>query len=347
MLDVVTAASLDPWELLGLERHWLETVGARATAPVLLIYSLAGRLISVGRYHLYGGAPEREGIGAMRRLSGGRVLGAGEGWLGIALVLPTRTALLPERDAHIRPEQSMNRYSRGVLGGLRALGIDGFYPGRDAITFKQRELAMCTMEQDASGAMLFEAIVAVNRGMEEVVHDLERLDPPGSLPCPLYTPDSATRLVRELDRDLSFGEVAAALKEGYRELLGEIRDRQLDPAELTHAAHRGRALLSSGWLALSAGPADFNRAARAATQLGAMEAKLSVTGDNKIERALISGDLIANSSGLADFERELVGRPHDLTAVSQAVMRTYGDGRNFILGIGELANLARLITRAQ
>ena len=55
---------------------------------------------------------------------------------------------------------------------------------------------MCTFETDASGAMLFECALAVNRGMEEVVHDLEHFDPAGQLACPMYGPDNATKLVR-------------------------------------------------------------------------------------------------------------------------------------------------------
>ena len=312
MLDVVTAASLGPWELLGLEQFWLDSVAKAATTPLLLIYSLTGRLISIGRYHLYAGVAERDGIGVMRRLTGGRVIGAGEGWVGLALVLPRRNALLPERDAHIRPEQSMNRYARGVLGGLRALGLSGFYPGRDAITLSQRELAMCTMEQSESGAMLFESVVAVNRGMEEVVHDLEHLDPEGTLQCPLYGRDNSTKLVRELDRDVSFGEVVSALKAGYRELLGEIRERELNSNERTQAAHRGRAVQASGWLDHRASRSEHDRVARTSAQLGAIEVRVSVTSDNRIERAMLSGDLIANSPGVAAFERELVSSTFDL-----------------------------------
>ena len=347
MLDLVTAFSLDRWDLLGLELHWLESVASGVTSPVLLICATPGRTVSVGRYHLYGGVEERGGIVATRRLTGGRVTGAGEGWLQLVLILPHRTALLPERDTHLRPEQSMNRYARGVLFGLRGLGLDGFYPGRDAITLTQREIAMCSMETGASGSMLFETLIAVNRGMEEVVHDLERFDPVGALACPLYGPDHATKLVRELDRDVSLDELATALSRGHGELLGETRIRELTADELAHAAHRGRALKDSGWLARTADPDQFNRVARITSQLGAVELRLAVSSGDRVERAMISGDVIANSAGIATFERELAVRRLELAAVSQAVMRAYGDGQNYVLGLGDLANLPKLVMRAQ
>ena len=206
--DVITVPALDPDDLLGLELHFLDAVARLETPPVLLIYASPGRSISIGRYHLYCGPRERDGISVTRRLTGGRVVGAGQGWLGLALILPTRTALLKEDTTRLKPEQIMNRYARGILTALRALGVDCFYPGRDAITFEQREIAMCTFETDAAGAMLFEAFVAHNRGMEELVHDLERIDPDGALSCRMYDAASATKVVRELARDISFDDLA-------------------------------------------------------------------------------------------------------------------------------------------
>ena len=43
----------------------------------------------------------------------------------------------------------------------------------------------------------------------------------------------------------------------------------------------------------------------------------------------------------------MIGRRLDLPSVSSAVMKVFGHGDNFILGIGELSNLVKLITRAQ
>ena len=43
----------------------------------------------------------------------------------------------------------------------------------------------------------------------------------------------------------------------------------------------------------------------------------------------------------------MAGRRLDLASVSAAAMKVFGHGDNFILGIGELSNLVKLITRAQ
>jgi lipoate-protein ligase A len=342
--DIVTLASIDAWHLLGLQAHLLEAVVTKECPPILLIYSMRGRMISLGRYHLYSGPIERDGLSACRRFTGGRVVGSGEGWLGVALILPSRTALLPDRDIKLKPDQVMNRYVRGILAGLRNLGLECFYPGRDAITFERREIAMCTFDVDASGAMLFEASLAVNRGMEEVVHDLERFDPAGQLSCAMYGPDAATKLVREIDRDISFTEVAHAIARGYSDLLGGGDSRELSAVENAQANRRGAALEQRGWLNFAA---EGALTSRLTAQLGTIEARVKPSADSTVESLALAGDFIANSSGIGEFQSEMRGRRLDLASVSAAVMKVFGHGDNFILGIGDLSNLIQLLTRAQ
>jgi lipoate-protein ligase A len=344
VLDAVIVKDLAPRDLLGLELHLMESVALRDTAPVLVIYSLAGRIVSIGRYHFYDDPPERGGITVMRRLTGGRVVGAGEGWLGLALILPYRGALLAARDAHLKPDQVMNRYARGLLATFEAFKLKCFYPGRDAITLERRELAMCTFETDSAGAVLFEAAIAVNRGLEEVVRDLERADPDGQLPCAMYTPEAATRLVRELDRDIDSNEIARAIVAGYAASLGEVRLRELSAEEAAHGEHRGAALDASQWLIRRA--IDLPLVAHAAGQLGAIEARVAVRDDGAIDGLKLAGDFIANSPGIVALERELNGARFDLPSVSRAVVKTYASGENYFLGIGDLSNLVQLIMKA-
>jgi lipoate-protein ligase A len=342
-LDVILAPAVAPDDLLGLQLHLLDAVAARETPPALIIYTSVGRAVSIGRYHLYRGPIEREGINLMRRLTGGRVGGAGQGWLWLALILPTRTALLKEDVARLKPDQIMNRYARGLLSAMRALGIDCFYPGRDAITFDQREIAMCTFETNAAGAMLFEAALAHNRGMEELVHDLERIDPDGALSCRMYDAASATKVVRELARDISFDELADAIASGYSSTLGETRRRELTAVETAQAQHRGRALAASNWLAGPNAAPSLKLKNRITSQLGAIEAVVALNASGTIDAVRLSGDFIANSPAMAELESELRGRPLDLPTISHAVTKTFGHNDNFFLGAGELSNLVRLI----
>ena len=346
-LEAIVRPAISPWDLLGLELHLLEAVAAGRSEPVLVLYATTGCAVSIGRYHLYGGAPDHDGIVALRRLTGGRAVGAGDGWLGLALVLPKCGALLPKRDANLKPEQVMNRYSRGLLAGLRALGLECFYPGRDAITADRREVAMCTFETADSGALLFEASIAVNRGMEELSRDLDRLDPGGAVSSVVHSRETSSTLERELRREIGLAEVADAIVRGYRETLGEVRERELAPEEIRHAVEGGEALQSIHWLRRVADASEYNRSGRMTAQLGQIVVRLGVSADNRIERLMLSGDLIANSSGIAFFEAALEGQTHDLVAVSNSVASVFSADRNFILGLGELSNLVRLVVEAR
>jgi lipoate-protein ligase A len=346
-LEAIVRPAISPWDLLGLELHLLEAVAAGRSEPVLVLYATSGCAVSIGRYHLYGGAPNHDGIVALRRLTGGRAVGAGDGWLGLALVLPKWGALLAKREANLKPEQVMNRYARGLLAGLRALGLECFYPGRDAITADRREVAMCTFETADSGALLFEASIAVNRGMEDLSRELDRLDPGGTVSSVVHSRETSSTLERELRRGIGLAEVAEAMVRGYRETLGEVRERELAPEEIRHAVEGGKALQSIHWLRRVADPSQYNRSGRMMAQLGQIKAWLGVSADNRIERSMLSGDLIANSSGIAFFEAALEGQTHDLVAVSNSVASVFSADRNFILGLGELSNLVRLLVEAR
>ena len=202
---------------------------------------------------------------------------------------------------------------------------------------------MCTFETDAAGAMLFEASVAHNRGMEELVHDLERIDPDGALSCRMYDASSATKVVRELAHDISFEELADAIASGYGSALGQTRRRELTAVETAQAQHRGRALAASSWLVGGATAPSLKLKNRIASQLGAIEAEVALNADRKIDAVRVSGDFIANSPAIAELESELRGRTLDLPSISHAVTKTFGHNDNFFLGAGELSNLVRLI----
>jgi lipoate-protein ligase A len=322
-LEAIVRPAISPWDLLGLELHLLEAVAVRRTKPLLVVYATTGCAVSIGRYHLYAGAPEHDGVVAIRRLTGGRAVGAGDGWLGLALVLPKWGSLLPKRDANLKPEQVMNRYARGLLAGLRSLGLECFYPGRDAITIDRREVAMCTFETDSSGALLFEASIAVKRGMEDLSRDLDRLDPGGTVPSIVHSRETSSTLERD------------------------VRERELAHEEIGHAVEGGKALQSIHWLRRIADPCEYNRSGRITAQLGQIEAWLGVSADNRIERLMLSGDLIGNSSGIAAFEAALEGQTQDLIAVSNSAAKIFSADRNFILGLGELSNLVRLVVEAR
>ncbi len=346
ILDAIVLPSAAPHQIIGLELYLLDAAADRRIAPTLVVFGSPGKFVSLGRYHFYDAPAESSGsVAVSRRLTGGRIVGAGQGWVSIALVLASRTALLAERDAHIAPEQLMNRHIRGLLAALRSLGCDCFYPGRDAVTARGRELAMCSLEITSRGAMLFEASLAVNRGMEDLIHELDRFDPGGALTSPMYDASNATKLVRELDRDVGFDDLVAAICAGYGEFAGGLNARKLTAEEQAQAARRSAILEADGWPISPRPPAIFNRRNRTSGQIGTVDAQVLVNEEFNIARLRLGGDLIANSSGLAELEAALKGAHFDFASISRAINETYGRSENFILGL-DLSNLARLVAGA-
>lgn len=183
--------------------------------------------------------------------------------------------------------------------------------------------------------------------MEELVRDLDHLDPTGTVPSAVHGPETSSTLMREMKREIPFDELSKAIVRGYSETLGATRERNLTDEEVAHAARVGKELQSIHWLRRVADPSKYNRTARVAAQLGQIEASLGVSEDNRILRLMLSGDFIANSPAIADLEAAIEGQGHDLIAISNAVTKVFAGDRNFILGLGELSNLVSLIANAQ
>ncbi len=349
-LDAIFLPEIEPAVLLGLEGELLESAAADLCPPTLIVHSAPRPTLALGRYHLYSGASETGAMDVVRRLTGGRAVGAGPGWIWIAIVASDVNALAPGAPGAIGPEQVINRQVRGLLAALRALGIDCSYPGRDAITSKRREIAMCSFECDRKDAMLFEAALAVESGMIEFVRDLDRAEDAREVTCPPYDLNSATTAACELGRAPGFDEIAGAIAAGYAELAGGANLRALSAGERAAALRRGAELTRPRWLRRAPAP-SFNRTARITSQLGSIQAHLEVRSAGTIARAMLSGEFIANSAGVAELERALEDLPLEPGAIESAIADTFVDGRNYILGLGapqaSARSLARMIAQAR
>src|SRR4029079_16786911 len=124
------------------DRYLLGTL-AKASRPrpgVLRIYTFPGDVLAAGRWHLTPPTAADAGEAFVRRLTGGRALALGEGYLGISLLLPHRSALFAEDPLALAPFQIANRYVRGLLRALKQLGLPAFYPGRDLVTVNRRPI---------------------------------------------------------------------------------------------------------------------------------------------------------------------------------------------------------------
>jgi lipoate-protein ligase A len=302
-----------------------------AEGPALRVYDCAGSLVSLGRYHL---APEaRAAVGLARRHPGGRAVPFGEGFVGVALTLPHRAALVVDDPLALAPEQVMNRYVRGLLEGLRLAGVPAFYPGRDAITVEGRVLARVSFEVDASGALLFEAGLAVGEDFGVLAARLDAADPGGVVPSELLGPDAVTSLARALGRTPATDEVAALVRRGYEAKLPvRFRERDLAPRE-------DPAFAEARWVGGRRAAAGLDRRGTRRGQIGVVESRFGVAA-GRLTEVVLAGDFIANSPAVAELEAALRGCPAEPEAVRKTVADVFARPGNFVLGVGPVSALA-------
>jgi hypothetical protein len=301
----------------------------------LRISRVAGDVLALGRYHLApAGAP---GVILDRRLSGGRALASGAGFIALSLALPHRSALVSDDPHALAPEQVLNRAVRGVLGALEAGGIAAIYPGRDVITAGRRALAAVGFEIDGAGGTLVESVVAMERDQSLLPQLLDRADRDGVVGAQMALPDEVTSVARELGDGPTLDTLVTWVRNGYETRLGVRFVEEASP----RAPGAG---VDPGVRSRAPRP-ELDCRGVTATMLGRLEAHCALASDGTLAEVMLAGDFLAPSPTIERLQGALRGcRPtvEDLEAVVERVVRPPDD---FILGIGPLRTVAETIVR--
>ena len=341
---------LTPGASIAADAHFLHVVRrpSRTRLGVLRVYDFAGDIISIGRYHLSPQAPSAPcAVGLHRRQSGGRAMPFGDGFVGMALVLPHRSALLSDEQFSLAPYQVINRYARGILEACKLVGLPAFYPGRDFITVNRRVLGLVSFEVDHTGALLFEAIIANRRDFSVLPDLLEAVDSDGVIKTEMLAPHDTTCLSQELGVHLTTAEVADLLRRGYEKqfdvgfgdhALTPLEDRAIE-ATATHEFHDGR------WLRQRVPRADLDQHSCERVQLGMFEAHFSLEQNRFIKEVIFAGDFIANSASIARLEHELRLCPAEWRAIDAVASEIFAQPQHFILGIGRTRVIADIVCK--
>ena len=349
-LDIIVQPGIAPDTSLAEDAHFLHVVGrpSRTRLGVLRVYDFAGNVLSLGRYHLMPeGPPTTAGVQLHRRQSGGRAIPFGDGFVGMTLVLPHRSALFSDDPFALAPYQVMNRYVRGILEGCKLVGVPAFYPGRDVITVDRRVLGLVSFEVDHTGALLFEAIIANRRDFRVLRHLLDGADQQGMINAEMPTAGDTTCLSQELGVQLTTAEVADMLRRGYEKqfdltfaehILTPLEERAIE-ATATHEFHDDR------WLRQRQRRSDLDHHAVERVQLGTFEAYFSLEQNRFIKEIVFAGDFIANSPAIARLEHELSLCPAEWRAIDAVASDVFAQPQHFILGIGRTRAIADTICK--
>jgi len=322
VVRTVVHETIAPGVGLALDRLLLRRAHVDGS-PRLHVFAWPGDVLAVGRYHRI---PDGADAAVHRRLSGGRTVVGGDGFVGVSLALPHRSALESAEPYALRAEQTMNRAVRGILGGLELLGVDAHYPGRDLVTAGGKPIGWLSLAVEDDGAALFEAGVSLGRDLAVLSGLADRVDPTGVVPTTMWLPDDVTSVARVRGGvPPSFAEAASALLEGFQRRLGVrvVRDTDLEPSADTRDARVDFDV-----------PARLDRHGERATMLGVLRAHCRVDHDGSLAEVRLSGDLIAPAATLAAIEGALRGLPAARAPIVARVAPLLDGGEHFLLGAG-------------
>ena len=321
---------------LATDRFFLQRIG-QCKVPIVRVYTYPGDVVLLGRYHAVGTLPEDSSISLTRRLSGGRVVPAGLGFVQFSLMLPHRSFFFADDPYHLAPFQVLNRYVRGVLNGLKAAGIDVFYPGRDLLTVRQQPIGWVSFTTEEDGALLCEGGLAVSRDCSALPYLLDQADPQGSIPCQFFTAEQVSSLERITGKRWTVSQVAAMLKSGFAQQYHlEFVDEGMSPTEQETIAGLAERLPTEEWLRSWPLRPDLPLRATTMTQLGRLEIRCALTPEKTLAEVQFSGDLIADPAALTTLEHGLRGCPLEREALGRVVHRTFLQPQHYLLGIGRL-----------
>jgi hypothetical protein len=280
-------------------------------AGAIVVSRLCGAGRALGRWQP--GEP-----GALRRWTGGRATQFGDGIVALAVIAPGPQTWLEER-VRLAGPRLLNRWARGLLAGLGAMGLQAAYPGRDFASANGRQVAGLGIERTRAGRFLFHAVIGAQRP-----HPAEP-DPefPG---LPRHPPASS------LEAEGGDPRALAGLARGFAQRFG---------LELVEAAAP-----EAGVAPPDPTPIGVMGAA-VPIPIGRLRAALQLDTAGRIARAQLLGDWIAASDDVDALETALVGiDPADARALEAVGSRWLALPGLIAIGATDARALAAAIARA-
>jgi hypothetical protein len=314
-----------------LARGQALAAGASAERPVVFYGApLELSAVVLGAYQHAGHALNREALSALalpvlRRRTGGSAVWAGDGLLYVALGLHDASALMG-----CPPGKILNRNVRGLLAGVRSLGVPAHYFGRDFVSFGTDPGAYVAWDEASDGKVLLEAFVA--------------LDTPFTLPVPLpgypVAREPALRgktpaTLRSAGATQTAGEVLAALTDGYaRAFAVAFTPDPPSASELADSSARRDQqtvdVADDGALCWSA-PVE--------EAIGFISAGARLDGTGRFAEVALGGDLLQHRACPEQLRNELCGSEPDPDRIGAALDRVYAARPGLIEGVRSLGSL--------
>lgn len=275
----------------------------RTRAATLRMYSYRSHCALVGRFQSLEDevdlvAAHRLGLQVARRPTGGGAIIMGAGQLGVAVACeaPIATA----------PRALLERYAMGVIFGLRRLGVEATFRGKNDLEAGGRKIAGLGLYFDEQGAMLFHASVLADL---DVALMLRVLRIPGAKLSDKgigRVEDRVTTVSREAGRSVAVAEVREAVGIGFSDAL----ELKLEAGALgTEEAARRDTLVreryaNDVWTMQRTRLRDMHGTAVMKTPEGLIRVYVATHGA-AVKSTLVAGDFNAPPPRLTALEAEL------------------------------------------
>jgi lipoate-protein ligase A len=208
--DADRGLALDEALMAGVDR------GASHPLPTLRLYTYADHVALVGRYQTLEAEVDLDacaasGTGVGRRPTGGGAIVMGAAQLGVALALPAPATA---------PRLMIPELGEGVVAGLRRLGVDAQFGGKNDLLVGRRKIAGLGLYLDGRGGLLFHASVL---GDLDVGFMLRVLKIPAAKlagKAVAAVEDRVTTVVRETGTAVGMSALREAIAQGFADRFG-------------------------------------------------------------------------------------------------------------------------------
>jgi len=291
---------------LAVDEVLARNAGAALSPATLRLYTYRPHVALVGRFQdahqeIHLDWCQHHDIQVNRRPTGGGTILMGPDQLGVALALPGR-----EQDHGGRPRELMSRFSRGLVLGLRHLGITATFRGRNDLAVDGRKIAGLGIHRDPSGGLLFHASLLVDLDVELMSQVLKT---PFKRVTGRELATMAGRIAtvhKLLGRKITLEDVRAHVATGFAAAFGvsvvpgELESRELAAAEaLAHAKY-----CTPDWVFQRTAVRDATGASTLETPEGSFDVRVALAG-RMIKAVWIRGDFFGDEGEIADLEGRL------------------------------------------
>jgi lipoate-protein ligase A len=303
---------------LALDEALMGGVGRTAAhpRPTLRLYTYADHAALVGRYQTLDAEVDLDacaatGTAVSRRPTGGGAIVMGSGQLGVALVLPAPATaaklLIPELGA-------------GVVAGLRLLGVDAAFGGKNDLLVGGRKIAGLGLYVDGRGGLLFHASVLGSLDVEFMLSVLRIPAAKLAGKAVAAVQDRVTTVERLTGQDLDMTALRAAVAAGFADRFGVelVADEPDDDERAAAEALVVSRYAHASWLHEQNAKLDGTGSALLRGPEGLVRVYVAAQGP-VVKNVIFTGDFNTVPEGLRLLEAALRWRRLDESTVTELV----------------------------